>query len=133
MKATTHRLVWKRAGNRCEYCRLRQDNEPYYRFHVEHIIAKQHGGTDDPGNLALSCHHCNGFKGPNLSGIDRLTGNVARLFDPRRQRWKRHFLSEGAIIIGRTRCGRATMATLQMNQQSRVELRAGLIEAGLLD
>ena len=86
MKARTHALVWSRAGHRCEYCRLQQEDEPFYRLHVEHIVAKQHGGTDDPDNLALACHHDNEHKGPNLSGIDPQTGKVVRLFHPRRQR-----------------------------------------------
>ena len=34
--------------------------------HIEHIVAKQHGGLDDFSNLALACHRCNDQKGPNL-------------------------------------------------------------------
>jgi hypothetical protein len=45
-------FVWERAGGRCEYCRLHQDEYEYQTFHVEHIIAKQHGGTDDPDSSA---------------------------------------------------------------------------------
>jgi hypothetical protein len=29
------------------------------RFHVEHIVPRQHGGTDDPNGLALACDRCN--------------------------------------------------------------------------
>ena len=54
MNAATRRMVWDRAGHRCEYCRLHQDHEPFYRFHVEHIIAKQHDGDDSPDNLAVA-------------------------------------------------------------------------------
>ena len=52
-------LVHERAGNRCEYCHIRQEEEPFFRFHIEHLIARQHGGSDDASNLALACHHCN--------------------------------------------------------------------------
>jgi len=38
-----------------EYCRLRQEHEEESPFHVEHIVAQQHGGTDDGENLALAC------------------------------------------------------------------------------
>jgi len=31
----------------CEYCRLHQDDSPLAALHVEHIIPKIHGGTDD--------------------------------------------------------------------------------------
>jgi hypothetical protein len=131
MDAATRQLVWDRAGHRCEYCGLHQDNEPFFRFHIEHIIARQHGGTDDASNLALACHHRNEHKGPNLSGIDAQTRRVVRLFQPRRQRWKRHFRLAGSLIAGRTQVGRATVAVLAMNLPDRLKLRRELIAAGL--
>lgn len=130
MDAATRARVWERAGHRCEYCRIHQDDEPFYRLHVEHVVAKQHGGSDDADNLALACHHDNDHKGPNLTGIDPETGNVVRLFHPRRQRWSRHFRLDGPVIVGRTQCGRATVAVLALNAPDRVELRAELIAAG---
>lgn len=133
MDAATRRFVWERAGNRCEYCRLAQAHELFFRFHTEHIIARQHGGGDGPDNLALACHHCNEHKGPNLSGIDPQTGKVVRLFHPRRQRWSRHFRFVGPLLVGRTAGGRATVAVLAMNLADRVDLREQLIAAGLLD
>ena len=133
MKRATRRLVWRRARQRCEYCRLRQAHELFFRFHVEHIVAKQHRGTDDLSNLALACHHCNDHKGTNLSGIDPRTRHVVRSFNPRRHRWDRHFRFVGALIVGRTRCGRATIEVLAMNHKDRMQLRADLIAAGLFD
>lgn len=76
MDAATRNLARARAGDRCEYCRLHQSIVPLATFHAEHIIARQHGGTDDASNLALSCHHCNLHKGPNLTGIDPETGRI---------------------------------------------------------
>ncbi len=133
MDAATRQLVRERAGQRCEYCRLHQDHEPFFRFHVEHVRAEVHGGTDDPGNLALACHHCNEHKGPNLSGVDPQTGQVVRLFNPRRQRWQRHFRFAGPVIVGRTQCGHATVAVLAMDLPDRVALREDLLSAGLFD
>jgi hypothetical protein len=130
MDAVTRNRVRRRAGQRCEYCRIHQGDEPFYLLHVDHIVAKQHGGTDDADNLALACHHDNEHKGANLSGIDPETGKVVRLFHPRRQRWSRHFSFEGPVIVGRTRCGRTTIAVLSLNAPDRVELRAELIAAG---
>jgi hypothetical protein len=130
MDALTRELVWSRAGHRCEYCRIHQEDEPFYRLHVEHIVAQQHGGPDSPDNLALACHHDNERKGPNLSGIDPATGKVVRLFHPRRQRWSRHFRFAGPVIVGRTQCGRATVEVLALNAPDRVELRAELIAEG---
>jgi hypothetical protein len=90
---------------------------------VEHIVARQHGGGDDPENLALACFHCNVHKGPNLSGIDPDSGEVAQLFHPRRQSWRDHFALNGAEIVGLTPTGRATVNLLSMNTAARQELR----------
>jgi hypothetical protein len=40
MNARTRDFVRRRAGNRCEYCLLRQEHGELIH-HVEHIIAKQ--------------------------------------------------------------------------------------------
>jgi len=58
MNAATRRLVRQRAGRRCEYCRIHEDDEPF-TFHIEHIVPKKHAGRDHPSNLAWSCHSCN--------------------------------------------------------------------------
>ena len=54
MDAALQRLVWQRAGRRCEYCRLPQ-SESRSVFEIDHIIACHHHGRTVPGNLALSC------------------------------------------------------------------------------
>jgi len=56
--------VRSRANNACEYCHLHQDDSPLASLHVEHIIPKTHGGSDDLENLALACIDCNLHKGP---------------------------------------------------------------------
>jgi 5-methylcytosine-specific restriction endonuclease McrA len=82
--------VRQRSRARCEYC---QSPEAFaeLRFQVDHIIPQQHGGPTASANLAWSCLRCNKHKGPNLSGIDPATGQVVRLFHPRRDRWAEHF------------------------------------------
>lgn len=126
MDQATRELVRQRAGNRCEYCGLHQHDLPFLRFHTEHIIARQHGGSDDDSNLALSCNHCNLHKGPNLSAIDPQTRQVVQLFHPRQQRWPEHFVPEGIYIVGLTPVGRATVQLLKMNDLSQLELRSQL-------
>ena len=118
------KLVRNRAGDRCEYCGLRQEDDPFFRFHLEHVIARQHGGPTTPENLALSCHHCNLHKGPNLSGIDPQTGALVALFNPRIQRWTEHFVLQGKTVLGLTEAGRATVEVLAMNAPARQDLRA---------
>jgi hypothetical protein len=116
-------LVRDRAKHRCEYCRLPRRVVPLAPFHIEHIIARQHGGSDDPANLAFACDRCNLFKGPNLSAIDPETGNVVRLFDPRRDNWDEHFGQTNYFVVGLSEIGRATIRLLNMNAERRVRLR----------
>lgn len=118
--------VRARAGGRCEYCGLLQRELPLVTFHVEHVIPKQHGGGDEPENLALACHHCNLHKGPNLTGIDPGTGEIVALFHPRKQQWVEHFSLEEITVIGLTPAGRTTVRVLQMNAPARLELRREL-------
>jgi hypothetical protein len=127
--------VRARAGDRCEYCRLRQEHVPRERFHVEHIIARQHGGADHVDNLCLSCHRCNLSKGPNLSGIDPDGDGriVIPLFHPRHDAWSEHLQFVGPRIGGLTPIGRTTVWVLGMNDPRRVELRLSLLENGELD
>jgi hypothetical protein len=77
------RQVWRRAKSCCEYCRIPQNYFPS-PFEIDHIIARQHDGPTSLDNLALACLHCNAHKGPNLSGLDPQTGQLTRLFHPRR-------------------------------------------------
>jgi hypothetical protein len=127
--AATRRLVEARAAGQCEYCRSRQEDEPFFRFQVEHDVARQHGGQDVPENLALACPHCNLHKGPNLTGLDPFDGALTRLFNPRTQRWDDHFAVRGPLVIGQTAVGRATVRVLNMNDRVRVELRAAVAAA----
>ena len=122
-------LVWRRADFRCEYChspaRLSGLN-----FQIDHIIAEKHGGPTDAENLALSCIYCNSYKGANLSGIDPVTGEIARLFHPRRDRWDEHFGWQGPVLVGRTSIGRATVVVLRINDPTAVALRRLFMRAG---
>ena len=121
--AATRDAVRERAGGGCEYCSLAQNVEPFFAFHIEHIIARQHGGGDDAENLALACYHCNARKGPNLTAIDPATAAVVPLFHPRRDEWRAHFALNGNLIEGVTPKGRATVALLKMNAPDRRRLR----------
>jgi hypothetical protein len=132
MDATTRDLVRRRAGERCEYCRLHQEHGELIH-HVEHIVARQHGGSDGPDNLALACHRCNLRKGPNLTGIDPQTRRPAPLFHPRRHRWSEHFNFEGVLIHGISATGRATVQVLAMNDARRLEVRREILKHGHLD
>jgi 5-methylcytosine-specific restriction endonuclease McrA len=129
MDAAVRHLVCQRAGDCCEYCRLPQETVDA-TFHVEHIIALQHGGNDDLSNLALACDRCNLYKGPNLTSIDTETRAIVPLFHPRQDAWQDHFAFRGPRIIGLTPRGRATVQLLNMNATRRIQLRAELQATG---
>jgi hypothetical protein len=130
MDAATRRIVRHRAQDRCEYCRVPQSCQPYVTFHIEHVKARVHGGTDDPENLCVAGERCNAYKGTNLSGIDPETGQIERLFDPSHEEWREHFELQGIHIVGLTPTGRTTVSVLMMNEGRRVQLRAELIARG---
>lgn len=123
------RRVRRRARYRCEYCQLPQAAVPI-RHQVDHIVAEQHEGGDEPSNLALACAHCNRHKGPNLSGLAPVTRELTRLYNPRQDRWREHFAWQGAVLIGLTAVGRTTIQVLAINDREMVEAREMLIAEG---
>jgi hypothetical protein len=127
----TRDFVRRRARNRCEYCLLRQAHSEL-THHIEHIVARQHGGRDEVENLALACHRCNLRKGPNLTGVDPISRKLVPIFHPRRDRWAEHFLPRGVRIEGISPVGRATVQLLGMNDARRLELRSELLAHGEL-
>jgi hypothetical protein len=129
MDIALERLVWQRAKLRSEYCQLPQAFSPLPHA-VDHIIAQQHHGPTQAENLALACFFCNSYKGPNISGVNTQTGRVVRLFNPRKDRWNRHFAWNGPSLTGRTHTGRVTIALLQINRPEAVEFRDYLILEG---
>jgi len=128
MDAAPRAFVRARAGRRCEYCRLHEDDADFLSFHSEHVIAKQHGGRDHPEHLCFACAECNWAKGPNLSGL--FGGKLYPLFNPRTQRWKRHFRWEQTTLVGKTFTGKVTVQVLNINEPSRVMLRENLLFEG---
>ena len=121
--ARTRAQVRERAQNTCEYCHLHQDDSPLAALHIEHIVPRIHGGTDNPDNLALACIDCNLHKGTNLTGIDPHMNEVTHLFHPRRQNWADHFEWRGIHLIGKTAVDRTTIRVLSVNSEDQIALR----------
>lgn len=119
------------AHNRCGYC-LSSQKYVLGRLEIEHIIPTAKGGKNEEDNLWLSCRVCNGYKRVQTESLDPLTGQSVKLFNPRKQSWKRHFRwnEDGTQIIGRTRTGRATVIALQLNNTIAVEVRRNWVTAG---
>jgi len=100
-------------------------------FQIDHVIARQHGGLEELENLALACVHCNRFKGPNIAGIDPTSGEIVRLFHPRRDTWSEHFRWDGPRLQAISQIGRVTIALLLVNDPEVIAVRNALQEEGV--
>ncbi len=129
MNQQLRQRIRQRAKERCEYC-LYPQSETAISHQIDHVRAKQHGGTDDEDNLCLCCAICNRYKGPNLSSIDPDTQEITQLFNPRKQIWTQHFQLDGEQLIGLTPEGRATVFLLQLNSEERLLERRMLVALG---
>jgi hypothetical protein len=117
VSAQLRREVTDRAGNCCEYCRISQEDQ-FFAFEIDHIIAEKHGGPTVGDNLCLSCPECNAFKGSDIASIDwENDEQLSGLFNPRKQRWSDHFDLD--VTTGRieplTPEGRVTVFLLRLN------------------
>ena len=71
---------------------ITSDGEPLTEATVEHVLARNHGGTDAVENLAVACAGCNSEKGVRHDwkrpDDPRLQQVVARLAARRRERMR---------------------------------------------
>ncbi len=119
------------AGDRCGYC-LSLQKYVLGILEIDHIIPSGKGGLDSEENLWLACRLCNSYKGVQTEAVDPLTGRTVKLFNPRLQKWSRHFQwsEDGSQILGRTSQGRATVIALQLNNFIAVTVRQQWVMAG---
>jgi hypothetical protein len=68
----------------------------------------------------------NRFKGPNIAGINPDSGEIVRLFNPRRDIWTEHFIWDGPRLKARSSTGQATIALLRINDPEVVAVRKAL-------
>jgi hypothetical protein len=120
-----HDAVARRARHRCEYCHAPESFFPH-RLTLDHVLPESAGGPTALGNLALCCYACQLQKLAFQVGWDSTAQAAVRLFNPRRQRWARHFRwsADGLYLDGLTRTGRATIERLQLNHWRQVQARA---------
>ncbi len=126
------RQVAERAVHCCEYCRSNEliTGGP---FHVDHVRPETLGGITEADNLAYACARCNLHKGQRVRFQDPVSGQAVLLFNPRKQRWGRHFAwsADSTRITGRTRTGRSTVIALQMNHPTIVRARSLWVSCGI--
>lgn len=123
-------LVRQRARGYCEYCRLAQEYS-VLPHQIDHVRATKHHGPNTMANTCFACAHCNAAKGPNVAGYDPEAGVLVPLFNPRADVWTEHFRWQGALLVGQTSVGRATIDVLRINDPDCVEQRQELIDASL--
>ncbi|WP_437597741.1 HNH endonuclease signature motif containing protein [Sorangium sp. So ce590] len=78
------------ARHRCGYC-LTSSSITGTPMELDHIIPVSLGGPTARENLWLACSMCNDHKGNRIAASDPHTGEISRIFDPRRQVWQDHF------------------------------------------
>jgi hypothetical protein len=114
--------VARRAGGRCEYCLIHEDDAGF-PHQIDHIVSRKHGGSSDLTNLAYACIFCNRYKGSDVATIDAACGEAVRLFNPRLDQWRDHFRFDGPFVEPLTDVGRATARLLQLNAPDRIAER----------
>ena len=125
-------LVRERADYCCEYC-LIPEAFTFASHEIDHIIARKHGGQTNVDNLALSCTIFNKHKGSDLASIDPETDKLTSLYNPRKEKWQKHFRIEDSQIIALTPEGRVTARLLKFNRNERCEERKLLMGAEVLN
>ena len=121
------RKVRVRADDCCEYCR-HPASYSCAPFVCEHVLPRAGGAGSSFAELVWACPACNGHKYDKTHAPDPQTGRSVPLFNPRRQRWARHFAwsADSLHIAGRTATGRATVVALHMNCPALVNLHRAL-------
>ncbi len=70
---------------KCIHCQrklvLAMDGTPLNAATLEHIVPKNHGGTDVPENLAIACARCNAEKGLRHDHKRRTDPKLRELID----------------------------------------------------
>lgn len=121
ISAALRETVRRRASFLCEYCHT-NERWQYVRFTIDHVVPD---GGDSSENLALCCFHCNRRKSDKTEAVDSETGEMVAIFNPRRDRWKRHFAwtADGMRIVPLTAVGRATASLLELNRERILPIR----------
>ena len=134
--STTHvpaemrRVVRQRAQNRCEYCRIHEDDTEF-GCEVDHIRSEKHLGKTELENLALACFFCNRNKGSDLgSMLGPDDARFVRFFNPRVDVWSDHFqLDLEQYIRPKTDVGLVTVRIFGFNAENRLLERQALLNA----
>ncbi len=112
-------MVASRAGFKCEYCKI-PENDSFFSFEIDHIISLKHKGSTILENLAYSCFPCNNNKGSDVGSVLFPDRSFIRLFDPRNDIWDDHFKFENGVMFSKTPVGEVTVELLKINDVERI-------------
>jgi len=124
-------MVAKRAGFRCEYCKIAEQFS-FFSFHVEHIISMKHGGQTIESNLAYACPICNYNKGTDIAAILPDVAHPVRFYNPRIDTWEEHFsIMPTGELLPLTNIAIATINVLKLNHPDAIIERKKLLDINL--
>jgi HNH endonuclease len=131
VSAALRQLVFDRAQGACEYCKS-QAKFAVDPLVMDHVYPVSLGGKTISENLALACQTCNNCKYTKITAIDPTSGQKVSLFQPRQMQWAEQFTwnEDFTQMVGLTPTGRATIALLQTNRPSVVNMRRVLVIMG---
>jgi hypothetical protein len=123
--------VLEDAGHLCGYCHS-DERITGIPLSIEHIIPRVADGPTVRENLWRFCRPCNEQKGTQRAAADPETSEIVPLYNPRTQPWRAHFQwsEDGALLIGLTPEGRATIAALQLNRSMLAAARRRWVLSG---
>ena len=121
------RAVRLRAGNRCEYCGIHEDDTEF-GCEVDHILSEKHLGKTELDNLALACFFCNRNKGSDIGSIRSAEDpEFIPFFNPRTDLWADHFEFDALMrIMPKTDIGLVTARIFGFNTENRLLERQDL-------
>jgi 5-methylcytosine-specific restriction endonuclease McrA len=113
------KYIIQRASNSCEYCTI-SNSDVLFPHQIDHIISIKHGGNSELENLAYACFVCNNAKGSDIGTILLPERKFTRLFNPRIDKWSKHFEISDGLISPKTLIAEATIKVLKLNEIDRI-------------
>jgi len=88
------RAIYARDNNCCVYCGCDLTGQVAT---LDHVIARENGGTNDAGNLVTSCQHCNSAKQDKpLTAYTDNAATLRRVRNATRRSWRKHYSRKAA-------------------------------------
>ena len=97
-----------------------QNTDVLFPHQIDHIISIKHGENSELENLAYACFVCNNAKGSDIGTILLPERKFTRLFNPRIDKWSKHFEISDGLISPKTLIAEATIKVLKLNEIDRI-------------